>query len=120
MKCFQRSPLFIFGLFFLAVILAIPTAKVYLKSRKAVEKNQEIQAQLEELEKRKSELGKEVTQLETEGGREEKIREKFDVIKPGENVLKIINKSPENDRINQEEENKNFFSKIWRWMKDIF
>lgn len=114
------SPLFILGLLFLFIILTIPTVKVYLKSRKAIERNKEIEAQIEDLRQRKAELEKEVARFETEEEVEEKIREKFDVALPGENVLKIIDKSQENDKINNNEEKSGFFGKIWNWIKEVF
>lgn len=129
MKEFQdkkRIRKIIFSRFSLAIllviliILSVSTVKVYLKSRKASLKNDQTIAQIEELEKKKKELEDRIAKLQTEGGLEEEIREKFNVQKPGEEVLNIVDKSPENDKINNEESQKGFFSKIWDWIKNIF
>lgn len=136
MKEFQdkkRIRKIIFSRFSLAVlliiliILSISTAKVYLKSRKASLKNDQTIAQIEELEKKKKELEDRIAKLRTGSGLEEEIREKFNVAKPEEKLLTIIDKTPENDKINNEESEKEFFSNlprflrgIWDWIKNIF
>ncbi|MEW5907919.1 MAG: septum formation initiator family protein [Patescibacteria group bacterium] len=113
------SPFFLFLLLILAIILLISTSKVYFKSKKAVEKNEEIKKAIDDLSKRKSELEKETAKLETEEGIDEAIREKFDVVKPGESVLNIIKKQLDDDKI-KEEKNEGFFLKIRHFIKKIF
>lgn len=107
-------------LLIILIILSVSTLKVYLKSRKASLKNDQTIAQIEELEKKKKELEDRLAKLQIGSGLEEEIREKFNVKKPGEEVLNIIDKSPENDKINNEESEKGFFSKIWDWIKNLF
>lgn len=106
-------------LLFILIFLVYSTAKIYFKSREALSKNEKIENELAQLNQRKSELEKENSRLETESGVEEEIREKFDVLKPGEKVVVIVDKVPENDKINSGEETR-FFGKIWSFIKNIF
>lgn len=115
---FSRFSLIV--LLIILVILSISAIKVHTKSQKAVLKNQEIIQKIEELESKKRELEEKIAKLQTGSGLEEEVREKFGVKKPGEEVLTIIDKTPENDKINSEEENRGFFDKIWGWIKDVF
>lgn len=99
--------------------LVYSTAKIYFKSREALSKNKEIKNELAQLNQRKSELEKENSRLETESGTEEEIREKFDVLKPGEKVVVIVDKNSGNDKINSGKE-AGFFGKILSFIKNIF
>jgi cell division protein FtsB len=99
--------------------LMYSTGKVYIKSRNAILKNEEIKKEKADLEQRKSELEKEIGRLQSESGIEEEVRKKFNVQKPGEKALVIVEKNNENDKIN-EGESSAFFIKIWKWIKNIF
>lgn len=115
---FSRYSLIV--LLIILIILSISTAKVYLKSQRAVQKNQETIQKIQELEEKKRELEEKIAKLQTQSGMEEELMEKFSVKKQGEEVLNIIDKSPENDKIDLGTENHNIFSKIWNWLKNIF
>jgi len=104
---------------FVLTFLIFSTAKVYIKSRNAVSKNEEIKKEVADLEQRKSDLQKEISRLQSESGAEEEVRKKFNVQKPGENALVIVEKNNENDKINQGESS-GFFTKIWQWIKDLW
>lgn len=110
-------------LIFLTIILAFlifSVVKVYVKSRAAILKNDEAKKELADLEKRKSELGNEIARLETEFGAEEELREKFNVGKPGENILVIVDKEQENAKIEQNSGVSVFLSGFWQKIKNIF
>lgn len=113
------SPWLIIGLFIVAILLSISTIGVYLKSRSAVEKNEAVKAQIAELEKRKQDLEGELEVLKTESGLEQEIREKFNVKKPGEEILVIVDKPDENAKINSSGFD-NKLQKIWQMLKEIF
>jgi cell division protein FtsB len=104
---------------FVSAFLIFSTVKVYIKSRNAVSKNEEIKKEVADLEQRKSDLQKEISRLQSESGAEEEVRKKFNVQKPGEEVLVIVEKNNENDKINQGESS-GFFTKIWQWIKNIW
>ncbi len=106
------------GIILLALIF--PTAKVYKKSRISVQKSAEIKEEMAKLEKRNAELAAEATRLESESGREGEIRKRFDVAKPGEKIIVIVDKVSEDVKINGEINKTGFFSRIWRWIKNWF
>lgn len=106
----------------LLIVLALliySTAKIYFKSRNALSKSEETRLELAELEQRKAELEKEILRLQTPLGEEEEIRRKFSVSRPEEKILVIVDKAPENDKINSSEET-GFFGKIWSFVKSMF
>ena len=108
----------ILGIIFLALIFL--TVKVYKKSRISADKSEEIKEEMAKLEKRNAELAAEAARLESESGREEEIRKRFDVAKPGEKILVIVDKIGEDVKINGAENKGGFFSRIWRWVKNWF
>ena len=108
----------ILGIIFLALIFS--AVKVYKKSRISVQKFQEIKEERAGLEKRNAELAAEVARLESESGREGEIRKRFDVAKPGEKIIVIVDKNSEDVKINGAENKGGFFSRIWRWVKSWF
>ncbi len=104
---------------FVSAFLIFSTVKVYIKSRNAVSKNEEVKKEVAVLEQRKSELEKEIARLQSMSGAEEEVRKKFNVQKPGEEALVIVEKNNENDKINQGESS-GFFTKIWNFIKNLF
>ena len=106
------------GIVLLALIFS--TVKVYKKSRLSAEKSKEIKEELASLEKRNAELAAEAARLESESGREGEIRKRFDVAKPGEKIIVIVDKIGEDVKINGADVKIGFFSKIWRWIKNLF
>ena len=65
------SPLFLGILLVVFALVSFSTAKVYIKSRLAISKNEKVEQKIEELEKRKSELENEIKQLQSDFGSEE-------------------------------------------------
>ena len=106
------------GIVLLALIFS--TVKVYKKSRLSADKSKEIKEELASLEKRNAELAAEAARLESESGREGEIRKRFDVAKPGEKIIVIVDKNSEDVKINGAENKGGFFSGIWRWIKNWF
>ena len=128
MKEFQRkrdfdkklySPISLVVLSIIAVLLIISTFKIYAKSRNARLKNEKTKAEVVELEKRRTEMEVEIAKTSTESGLEEELREKFNIKKPGEEVLTIMDKRPEDDKIDSGRE-RGFFNGIWEFLKNIF
>ncbi|MCX6731397.1 MAG: septum formation initiator family protein [Candidatus Parcubacteria bacterium] len=107
-------------LLLITALLSFSTIKVYLKSKNAVSKNEEAKKELADLEKRKAELEKDVNWLNTASGLEEEMRKNFNVQKPGEKVLVIVDKNAENVKIESGNNLSDFFSKIWGWVKSRF
>lgn len=108
---------------FLVIIFAglvFSTAKLYKKSRISVQKSAEIKEELIKLEKRNAELAVEAARLESESGKEGEIRKRFDVAKPGEKILVIIDKNSEDVKINGADSKNGFFYRIWQWAISLF
>ena len=108
----------ILGIIFLTLVFS--AVKVYKKSRISVQKFQEIKEEMAGLEKRNAELAAKAARLESESGREGEIRKRFDVAKPGEKIIVIVDKNSEDVKINGAENKGGFFSGIWRWIKNWF
>ena len=106
------------GIILLAVVFS--TVKVYKKSQISAVKSGEIREEMAELEKRNAELEAEIMRLGSESGQEGEIRRRFDVAKPGEKILVIVDKNSEDVKINSKENKIDFFSRIWRWVKSWF
>jgi cell division protein FtsB len=106
------------GIVLLALIFS--TVKVYKKSRISADKAEEIKEEMAKLEKRNAELAAEAARLESESGEDGEIRKRFDVAKPGEKILVIVDKNSEDVKINGAENNVGFFPGIWRWIKNWF
>jgi len=117
---FLYSKKMVILLLLVTALLCFSTIKVYLKSKNAISKSEEVKKELTDLEKRKAGLEKDVNRFNTESGLEEEIRKNLNVQKPGEKVLVIVDKSAENGKIESGNVLSDFFSKIWGWVKGKF
>ena len=77
-------------LIILAVLLVGPTVRLYRKNRLAVNEHRLLLEEGERLRERRAQLAAEVEKLNTARGLEEEIREKFNVVKPGERVINLV------------------------------
>lgn len=64
--------------------------RIYGKYRVVHEDYTTLQAEVEHLQKRQIELDTHIKRIESEEGKDFEIRQKFDVVKPGEKTLYII------------------------------
>jgi cell division protein FtsB len=78
------------ALFVLAVIFARGTWGIYSKYSDARLERAHADEELSDLKARKSTLEREVASLHTDYGLEEKLREKFQVARPGEKMVVIV------------------------------
>lgn len=109
------------GLALVLGFVGFGTFRVYLKSRTAIAKNNEVKQELAVLEQRKKEMEERIARLETPAGLEEELRKKFNVSKPNENVLVIVDQNQEEDKIEEKENTVSvFLSGIWEKIKAIF
>lgn len=85
---------YILGFLGLLVILAIhSTWNVYQKQRESIALLRVAQEQSSVLKAREQELQTKIANMQTEQGMEEEIRSKFNVAKPGENVVVVLEQS---------------------------
>lgn len=105
------------GLAIIIVLIAKGTWGVYQKEIESRKNVAMVMTELESLEKRKAFLDAETEKLNSLEGKEEMIRQKYQVSKDGESVLVVVDKPLP---VVDDESNKNFFSKMWHSVSGIF
>lgn len=105
------------GIAILAIILVRATIGIYHKEVESRNNLAAVSVEFATLEKRYGILKSETDKLNTEEGIEQEIRQKFQVAKPGESLLVVVDKplppSVQND-------DSGFFSKMWSSMSGVF
>jgi len=87
----------------LGVGVAIGAYDRYLIARDMAERRAEVERELQMVEKRRAELEAEVQYLTNERGIEAEMRRQFDIARPGEQVIIILDDAPEvNPEIEEE------------------
>jgi len=110
----------VFALVFAAfAFLSYSAVKIFIKSRAIVARENETKKELFDIKQRKANMEKELNRLQSESGIEEEMRTKFDVQKPGERALVIVDKPDDNNK-NSDNAGAGFFSRIWSWARGIF
>lgn len=108
------------ALFAVFVFLAYSVVRVYMAKHSAETRAEEIKKKLTGTETRIKELENEIARLESSSGLEEELRKQFNMAKPGEKSVLIVDKIGETDKISGEEKNGSFFRKILDGIKKIF
>lgn len=101
----------------LIVFIAKGTWGVYQKEIESRKNVAMVMTELESLEQRKAFLEAETEKLNSMEGKEEVIRQKYQVSKNGEGVLVVVDKPLP---VTDDEGDKNFFSKMWHSVSGIF
>ncbi len=83
---------------------------IYGKQRQSKVMRREAESKLASLQGQKSSLEREIEKLESESGVEEEIRTKFNVVKPGERVVMIVNPAPATTTATTTQ---GFWSRLW-------
>jgi cell division protein FtsB len=89
-KSFFSSPFFFVILLLVFVFFARSTYFSFYKKDKAAREHIEFQEEYTELKARYDKLQENIEYLETERGTEEELRKRYDVVKDGEILIKII------------------------------
>ena len=108
-------PALILLLIFLGLVID-GTWKVFQKERESRANLTRVQSQLATLQERNGTLSADVARLKTEQGTEEEIRSKYEVSKPGEEVLVIVDK----DAAATTSPPQNVFQRWWSGFLDLF
>ncbi len=87
---FFYSWLFIALLFFLLGVFARGTYASFLKKKTAEQEEYEFQKHLQDLQNKKENLEHKIQKLETDRGLEEEFRRRFNVVKEGETMIRIV------------------------------
>jgi len=114
---FWHSPVALIVLFFVLVLFGYKIIDLIQKERETSHKKELILEQIETLRQRESNLSKDITKLETTEGQEEIIREKYQVAKPNEKMVIIVDEEQKSNNLIEEGENNNGFIE---WLKNIF
>ena len=102
----------------LLVIVARAAWSVNNKARDTRDNLALVEAELAELHERGEYLEGEISYLQTEEGVEAEIRDKFNVVRDGEEVIVIVNENKETDTPKSvEEEKQTLFQKIGKLFK---
>jgi len=109
------SKLSIFLLFIVFLFFVFSIIGVYSKSREAIRKNDEVSTEFNELKAKKEYFEAEVRRLNTNAGVEEELRNKFQIAKPGEKVLVIVDDSKNNKEETNSTKSLNWFWRIFGW-----
>ena len=113
------SPAVLVGFFIILFFLLISLWGIFKKSQEALRLRKENMQEKEEILSRKVSLEEEVDRLASDAGKEEAIRKRFSVKKPGEEVLVILPSKDKNDDSSNDSKS-NFFVKIWQGVKKFF
>ncbi len=106
------SKLSLLILLILVIVLGRATYEIYKKSKLSSSNYVVIKKDYESLKMRKEMLESEINRLKTDNGIEEEIRSKFNVAKPGETVVIVINSSS-SDSADINSLKKGFWSSLW-------
>jgi hypothetical protein len=85
---YSKPALFLLSVFFLLSLEGL--WHIYEKHSEALEKAEEAQGDLRDLQKREAGLEKKVVFLKTEKGKDEEVRKKFMVGREGEGVILVV------------------------------
>jgi cell division protein FtsB len=101
----------------IAGVLINAVWSVYKKREITKENLNKTRLNLEGLEQRQNNLSVEIGRLKTEAGIEEEIREKYGLVKPGEEVITIVHKSDGLSTSSLGSDSKGFWQKVLDWLK---
>lgn len=115
---FWHSPLALFLLFLVMGFFVYKIIGLVQKERETSKKKELVLDQINILKQRENSLSQDISRLETEEGKEEIIREKYQVAKEGEKMVIIVNEeeNPNSELSNREIKDHGF----WNWVKHMF
>lgn len=119
-KHFRHAKKWLYGKVIILVLVVIAafalngTWEVYKKAKLARESRNEIQTELTKLTDRKNALTHDTELLKTDRGVEETMRQKFGVVKEGEEVVVVV------DPIDGGDAGKTKPQGLWGWFKSLF
>lgn len=114
----SKSLFFIISLGILVVFLifvsVVSNWKIHKKRSDLKAQIEQLEKEIESIEKRNQELRAGISQSLTEISLEREAREKLNLKKPGEQVITVL---PPEEELREIEENKSFWKKIWEKIK---
>ncbi len=113
---FWHSPLILMILFCVIVVFAYNMIGLIQKERETNRNKIAELNKIEDLRKRETNLNLEINKLNTEEGVEESIRDKFQVVKPGEKMVVIVDDNSNSQKVEDEVKDHSF----WGFIKRMF
>lgn len=113
---FWHSPLMLIVLFLVLVLFAYNMVGLLKKERETSKNKASELSKIEELRKREATLSSEIEKLNTEYGVEESIREKFQVVKPDEKMVVIVEEKEKVSILEKDSKDHSF----WGYVKKVF
>ena len=114
---FWHSPLFLLIILGLMLFFGYKMIDLFEKKNETFEKKEFVLNRIDGLEQRKIIKEKDILKLETEEGKEELIREKYQMVKENEKLVTIVEENiVDLDKKINETKQKGFLN----WIKDVF
>ena len=114
---FWHSPIALIMLLFILILFGYKMIYLIKKERETAHTKAEILDNLNTLQKKEASLTKDISRIETDGGKEEIIREKYPMVQNGEKMVTIVD---EDVKENPVEEKAGSSHGFWNWIKGIF
>lgn len=114
---FWHSPLALGVLFCIVVIFAYNIVGLVQKERETAKKKALVLEEIDTLRARENALSSDIDKLKTPEGIEDTIREKYQVVKPGEKMVMIVD---DNEQIKKYTENAKIDHTFWGYIKNLF
>ncbi|HLP86586.1 MAG TPA: hypothetical protein VK153_01780 [Candidatus Paceibacterota bacterium] len=112
---FWHSPIVLFFLFAFLLFFGYKIIDLLKINIETSHKKEVKQLEIDDLKKRELSLSRDIAKLETEEGKEEIIRSKYPVTKPGEKMVSIIEEEG-----NVPLEDSKTSHGFWNWLKKVF
>ena len=103
-------------LFVLIILTGKGLINIYQKNISSEEEKRLVEKKKDELQNRYDSLSNRVEELKTPQGMEKEIRSKFDVVKPGENVIVVVDKEVPAPV----KEETNVIKRLWNGVTGVF
>ena len=113
---FWHSPLVLFLLLCILILFSYSMLGLSSKERETARKKDLILSNIETLRNREKSLNTDIGKLKTEEGVEETIRDKYQVVKPDEKMVTIVDEEKVESPITEVESKHGFVE----WVKSIF
>lgn len=114
-KNLMKSRILLAVILLFLLIISKAAFNVYKRERYSNENLEALKAKKENLLARADNLSEEIENLKTDRGKEEALREKFNVVKSGEEVIALV--EPKEIATSTDEQGKTFWAYIKSWFK---
>ena len=114
---FWHSPVVLIVVFFILVIFGYKIVDLIKKDIETARKKELVINEINSLKEREVSLNKDISKLKTDEGKEQIIREKYQVAKEGEKMVTIVE---ENNKTNSQPGAKSVRNGFWNWIKKVF